>query len=83
MFGYLLDALGTKAVLDRDDRTGKWKMKAAKERKTTRSDPKFKMAEDEERLFAFLAENRNRPKQDICNNSNGLRRHAARFISPE
>ena len=76
-FGYLLDAFGTKAVLDRDDRTGKWKLKVAKERKTMRIDPKFKMAEDEERLFAFLAENINRPKQAICNNSNDLRRHAA------
>ncbi|OAO02232.1 hypothetical protein A8B75_12355 [Sphingomonadales bacterium EhC05] len=76
-FGHLLDAFGTKAILDRDDRTGKWKMKVAKERETMRSDPKFKMPEDEELLLAFLSGNRSRSTLANNDSSNTDRKLAA------
>lgn len=59
-FGYLLRAFGTKEVLDRDDRTGKLAAKVRDERANFRSDPRYTMAEDEERLCAFLSQGASR-----------------------
>lgn len=59
-FGRLLNAYGTKEVLDGDDYTGRWRNKVAQQRANMKHSPKFKMSEDEERMLAFLSENRSR-----------------------
>ena len=54
-FGYLLRAYGNYHLLEKLDRTGKWKKKVADYRPLMRSDPRFRMAEDEDRFFGFLS----------------------------
>jgi hypothetical protein len=67
-FGFMLRAFGTKSVLDRDDRTGRWAAKVRDERRNFLSDPKYKMAEDEERLLAFLSQGASR-KSHMANDN--------------
>ena len=55
-YGFMLRAYGTKSILDREDRTGRWAAKVREERSNFLSDAKYKMAEDEERLLAFLSQ---------------------------
>lgn len=59
-YGFMLRAFGTKNILDRDDRTGRWAAKVREERPNFLSDPKYRMAEDEERLLAFLSQGASR-----------------------
>lgn len=59
-YGYLLRAFGTKQVLDRDDRTGKLAAKIRDERSNFRTNQRYTMAEDEERLCAFLSQGASR-----------------------
>lgn len=59
-FGHLLNAYGTKGILDRDDHTGKWRSKVSQQRINMKHDPRFKLSDDEERLFAFLSDQRSR-----------------------
>jgi len=59
-YGFMLRAFGTKSVLDRDDRTGRWAAKVREERSSFLSDAKYKMAADEERLLAFLSQGASR-----------------------
>jgi len=54
-FGYLLRAYGHHHLLAKLDRSGKWKRKVAEYRVEMRTDPRFRMAEDEDRLFGFLS----------------------------
>ncbi|MGN6821056.1 MAG: DUF6035 family protein [Sphingomonas sp.] len=58
-FGYLLRAYGNFHLLEELDKTGKWKRKVRSYRTLMRTDPLFKLAEDEDRLFAFLS-------NDLC-----------------
>lgn len=51
----MLRAFGTKTILDREDRTCRWAAKVKEERSNFLRDPKYKLAEDEERLLAFLS----------------------------
>lgn len=55
-FGYMLRSFGTRDDLDRDDRTGRLRAKLQAERGNLLCDPKYRMAEDEERLCAFLSQ---------------------------
>lgn len=59
-FGHMLRRFGTKDALYRDDRTGKLKAKLEAVRDHLFHDPKYRMAEDEERLCAFLSEGASR-----------------------
>ena len=59
-YGFMLRAFGTKSILDREDRTGRWAAKVREERSNFLSDTKYKMAEDEERLLAFLSQGASR-----------------------
>lgn len=66
-FGHMLRRFGTKEALYRDDRTGKLKAKLEAVRADLLHDPKYRMAEDEERLCAFLsmgASRKARPDND-------------------
>jgi hypothetical protein len=71
-YGFMLRAFGTKNILDREDRTGRWVAKVREERCNFLSDAKYKMAEDEERLLAFLSQGASRKlandnrEQDSC-----------------
>ncbi len=69
-YGFMLRAFGTKSVLDRDDRTGRWAAKIRDERLNFLSDPKYKMADDEERLIAFLSQEASRPSHMTNDNRN-------------
>lgn len=69
-YGFMLRALGTKSVLDRDDRTGRLAAKIRDERLNFRSDPKYRMAEDEERLCAFLSQGASRSSHMTNDNRN-------------
>lgn len=55
-FGYMLQNFGTRDVLKSDDRTGKLAAKIRNERPNLRSDPKYRMPSDMERLCAFLSQ---------------------------
>jgi hypothetical protein len=55
-FGHMLRRFGTKEALYRDDRTGKLKAKLEAVRADLLQDPKYGMADDEERLCAFLSQ---------------------------
>lgn len=66
----MLRAFGTKAVLGRDDRTGKLAAKIREERPNFRSDPKYRMAEDEERLCPFLSRGASRSSHMANDNRN-------------
>ena len=59
-YGFMLRAFGTKNILDREDRTGRWAAKVREERSNFLSDAKYKMAEDEARLLAFLSQGASR-----------------------
>lgn len=54
-FGYLLRAYGHHHLLAAQDTSRKWASKVAANRKAMRSDPRFQLAEDEQRLFNFLS----------------------------
>jgi len=58
-FGHLLRAYGNYHLLEELDKTGKWKNKIKSYRTLMRTDPLFKLAEDEDRLFGFLS-------KDLC-----------------
>jgi hypothetical protein len=58
-FGFLLRAYGNDHLLIEQDHTGKWKRKVAENRAVMRDDPRFALAEDEQRLFDFLSD-------DLC-----------------
>ncbi|GEO02077.1 hypothetical protein NSE01_39090 [Novosphingobium sediminis] len=54
-FGHMLRRFGTRDALYSDDRTGKLRAKLDAIRSELTQDPKYRMAEDEERLCAFLS----------------------------
>lgn len=54
-YGYLLRAHGNHHLLERYDRSGKWKAKVGALRASMRVDPQFKLDEHEQRLFDFLS----------------------------
>ncbi|GLI99539.1 DUF6035 family protein [Sphingobium sp. BS19] len=58
-FGYLLRAYGHHHLLAKQDASGKWAGKVSANRVAMRCDPRFQLAEDEQRLFDFLSE-------DLC-----------------
>lgn len=76
-YGFMLRAFGTKSALDRDDRTGRWAAKIRDERLNFLSNPKYKMADDEERLMAFLSQGASRPSHVTNDNRNQLGDRAA------
>lgn len=76
-YGFMLRAFGMKAVLDRDDRTGKLGAKIREERHKFRIDPKYRMAEDEERLCAFLSQGASRSSHMANDNRTKDGREAA------
>ena len=76
-YGFLLRSFGTKKVLERDDRTGNLAAKIRDERSQFRSDPKYKMAEDEERLCAFLSQGASRSFYTAQDNLNPGAKKAA------
>ncbi len=55
-FGFLLRAYGHHHLLAEQDASGKWAGKVAAHRSAMRHDPRFQLAEDEQRLFDFLSE---------------------------
>jgi len=55
-FGYLLRAYGHHHLLAKQDSSGKWASKVSANREAMRRDPRFQLAEDEQRLFDFLSE---------------------------
>ena len=54
-FGHLLRTYGNFHLLETLDKTGKWKRKIGSYRSLMRTDPLFKLADDEDRLFGFLS----------------------------
>jgi len=58
-FGFLLRAYGHHHLLAEQDASGKWASKVAAHRGAMRREPRFQLAEDEQRLFDFLSE-------DLC-----------------
>lgn len=58
-FGFLLRAYGHHHLLAEQDVRGKWAGKVAAHRDAMRRDPRFQLADDEQRLFDFLSE-------DLC-----------------
>ena len=72
-YGFMLRAFGTKSILDREDRTGRWAAKVREERSNFLSDAKYKMAEDEERLLAFLSQGASRKLANDNRNQDGGR----------
>ncbi len=58
-FGYLLRAYGHHHLLAEQDTSRKWANKVTVHRDAMRRDPRFQLAEDEQRLFDFLSE-------DLC-----------------
>jgi hypothetical protein len=58
-FGYLLRAYGHHHLLAKQDSSGKWAAKVSANREAMRRDPRFQLAEDEQRLFDFLS-------KDLC-----------------
>lgn len=55
-FGFLLRAHGHHHLLAEQDASGKWAGKVAAHRGAMRHEPRFQLAEDEQRLFDFLSE---------------------------
>ncbi len=55
-FGFLLRAYGHHHLLAEQDSSRKWAGKVAANREAMRRDPRFQLAEDEQRLFDFLSE---------------------------
>lgn len=55
-FGFLLRAYGHHHLLAEQDASGKWAGKVAAHRRAMRHEPRFQLAEDEQRLFDFLSE---------------------------
>ncbi|ANY21149.1 hypothetical protein A6F68_02655 [Tsuneonella dongtanensis] len=76
-YGFLLRAFGTKDIFDRDDRTGRLAAKIRDERNNFRSDPKYAMGEDEERLCAFLSRGASRSSYMANDNLNSNGKEAA------
>lgn len=72
-YGFMLRAYGTKSILDREDRTGRWAAKVREERSNFLSDAKYKMAEDEERLLAFLSQEASRKSANDNRDQDGDR----------
>lgn len=72
-YGFMLRAFGTKSILDRDDRTGRWAAKVREERSNFLSDPKYKIAADEERLLAFLSQGASRKPTNDNRDQDGVR----------
>lgn len=72
-YGFMLRAYGTKSILDREDRTGRWAAKVREERSNFLSDAKYKMAEDEERLLAFLSQGASRKSANDNRDQDGDR----------
>jgi hypothetical protein len=72
-YGFMLRAFGTKSILDREDRTGRWAAKVREERSNFLSNAKYKMAEDEERLLAFLSHGASRKLANDNRNQDGGR----------
>ncbi len=58
-FGFLLRAYGHHHLLAEQDARGKWASKVASHREAMRREPRFQLAEHEQRLFDFLSE-------DLC-----------------
>jgi hypothetical protein len=58
-FGHLLRAYGHHSLLAAQDVSRKWERKVAEHRQAMRHDPRFRLAEDEQRLFDFLSD-------DLC-----------------
>ena len=75
--GYMLRTFGTEAALYRDDRTGRLKGKLKALRVHLLNDPKYKMAEDEERLCAFLSRGASRKARSDNDNPDQPGRAAA------
>lgn len=69
-YGFMLRAFKTRDALDRDDRTKKFEAKIKGERHHFRSDIKYQMADDEERLLAFLSQGASRKSQMSNDNRN-------------
>lgn len=76
-FGYMLRSFGTRDALDRDDHTEKLRAKLKAERANLRHDPKYRMAEDEERLCAFLSRGASRKAHSENDNRHQEGREAA------
>ncbi len=76
-FGHMLRKFGTKEALYRDDRTGKLKAKLEAVRAHLLHDPKYRMAEDEERLCALLSEGASRKARSENDNPDRPGRAAA------
>lgn len=55
-FGHLLRAYGHHHLLAKQDASGKWADKVSANREAMRRDPRFQLADDEQRLFDFLSE---------------------------
>lgn len=55
-FGFLLRAYGNAHLLKEQDHSGKWTQKVAENRVVIRDDPRFRLADDEQRLFEFLSD---------------------------
>jgi hypothetical protein len=62
-FGHLLRAFGHHHLLTEQDSTRKWADKVAANREAMRCDARFKLPEDQQRLFDFLSEHRCRKPQ--------------------
>jgi hypothetical protein len=76
-FGHMLRRFGTKEALYRDDRTGKLKVKLEAVRADLLQDPKYRMADDQERLCAFLSEGASRKARPDNDNPDRSGRAAA------
>ncbi|PKP98487.1 MAG: hypothetical protein CVT74_10835 [Alphaproteobacteria bacterium HGW-Alphaproteobacteria-13] len=76
-FGHMLRRFGTKEALYRDDQTGKLKAKLEAVRADLLHDPKYRMADDQERLCAFLSEGASRKARPDNDNPDRSGRAAA------
>lgn len=76
-FGHMLRRFGTKEALYRDDRTGKLKAKLVAVRADLLQDPKYRMADDQERLCAFLSQRASRKARSDNDNRDLNGREAA------
>lgn len=81
-FGHMLRRFGTKEALYQDDRTGKLRVKLEAVRAALLRDPKYRMAEDEERFCAFLsggASRNSRPDNDNPDQSGRAAAYSGHF----
>jgi hypothetical protein len=71
-FGHLLRAYGHHHLLAKQDSSGKWAGKVSANREAMRRDPRFQLADDEQRLFNFLSEGlcRNPRRGRVANDAN-------------